>query len=151
MPPWFSRIRRIVGSPDAAWRAVSVQSHVWVPRLVLTLVPAMILAGIAASTVWGHNGLIARAELQANVDKAGTKLAGVQRENQRLLRELTLMNEDPVVLERMVAEELMLGRPGATIYRFDAPSTTGTGVVGNAPAVELPAEAEEPALPPAGD
>lgn len=91
------------------------------PRLILTVIPAMLIAGIAASTVWGHNGILARRQLERDVDRAGDHLATVERDNQRLLRDLTLMDSDPVVLERTVAEELMMARDGATIYQFDPP------------------------------
>ena len=88
-------------------------------RLFLTLIPAMIVASVALSAIWGVNGLVVRTHLQSDLRDATSRLATIDRENQRLLRELELMDEDPVVLERMVAEELGWGRNDATIYRFE--------------------------------
>lgn len=88
------------------------------PRLLLTVVPMLLIVGIGASTLWGHNGVFARAALEADAQRAAARLAKVDRENQRLLRDLALMETDPVVLERMVAEELLMARDGATLYLF---------------------------------
>lgn len=88
-------------------------------RALLALLPAMIIAGLAASAVWGESGLLARHQLETRLDRANDELATLERENQRLLRDLRLMDQDPVVLERMVAEELGWGREGATLFRFD--------------------------------
>jgi cell division protein FtsB len=81
----------------------------------------MVIAGLAASAVWGESGLLARHRLQHRLDHANAELAAIERENQQLLRNLRLMDQDPIVLERMVAEELGWGRDGATLYRFDDP------------------------------
>ena len=88
-------------------------------RVVLALLPALLLAGIAASAVWGDNGLLERHRLRTELRQANDELARVERENDQLLRELTTGDQDEVVLERMVAEELGWGREDATIYRFD--------------------------------
>ena len=79
----------------------------------------MIIASIALFAVWGDNGLFARHRLNAEMRTANAELATIERENQALLRELHLADQDPIVLERMVAEELGWGREGSTIYRFE--------------------------------
>lgn len=89
-------------------------------RVVLAVLPAALLGGIAASAVWGDNGLLERHRLRGELRDANAELARIERENDRLLRELTLGEQDEVVLERMVAEELGWGRDDATIYRFEA-------------------------------
>lgn len=88
-------------------------------RVVFALVPAAVLFTVAASAVWGDNGLIARHQLKGELREANAELARVERENQRLLRDLTISDRDPVVLERMVADELGWGHEDATLYRFD--------------------------------
>jgi len=88
-------------------------------RALLALLPALVIASLAASAIWGESGLLARHELRADLDKANHTLAATERENQRLLRELRLMESDPVLLERVVAEELSWAREGDTLYRFD--------------------------------
>lgn len=88
-------------------------------RLLLALLPALVIASIAASTLWGTNGLVARYHLQRDLDDATGRLAAIDRENQRLVRELDRMDADPMILERMVAEELGWGRPGTVLYRFE--------------------------------
>ncbi len=88
-------------------------------RLILALLPAVLLGGIAASAVWGDNGLVERHRLRTDVRAANSELARIERENDKLLLELTTGDRDPIVLERMVAEELGWGREDATLYRFD--------------------------------
>ena len=89
-------------------------------RVVLAVLPATLLCAIAASAVWGENGLIERHRLRTQVRAANAELAEVERENQRLLRELGTGQRDPVVQERLVAEELGWGQANATLYRFDS-------------------------------
>lgn len=88
-------------------------------RVLLALLPAMITVAVAVSAIWSDGGLVARQRLAVEVADANAELATVERENQRLLRQLHLMDADPVVLERMVADELGWGRQGATLYRFE--------------------------------
>ena len=94
--------------------------RVWLLRVVYAVVPAALLIGVAASSIWGRNGLHEWQRLEAARQEANAELGALQRENQRLLREMRLMDRDPVVLERLVAEELGWGREGTTLVRFEA-------------------------------
>jgi cell division protein FtsB len=80
----------------------------------------LVIASIALSTVWGGEGLVARDHLERELDSAVARLAAIDRENQRLLREIDLMDRDPQVLERIVAEELTWGRSDAVLYQFES-------------------------------
>lgn len=95
-------------------------SPVQAQRVVLALIPAAILAAIGASAVWGDSGLVARSELTHRLTAANAELAEIERENQRLYRELTLLERDPVAAERAIADGLGWARPGTTVYRFEA-------------------------------
>ena len=88
--------------------------------MLLTLVPAFLIAGVVITAIWGDNGLLRRAELQAELRQANEDLRTIQRENQRLLHHLHLMEQHPIVIEREVVEELEVAPPGTTIYRFEA-------------------------------
>ncbi len=88
-------------------------------RVLLSMLPALVIMAVAVSAVWGDNGLLARLGLQVELGTANSELAAMGRHNERLLRELHSMELDPVVRERMVAEELGWGREDARIYRFD--------------------------------
>lgn len=103
------------GHPSAA-PAPAVGSA-W-PRTLLVLLPAVLMVSVGVSTIWGESGLLARHQLERELVEANAELAAIERENQRLIRELRLMDEDPAVLERLVAEELGWGRADATIIRF---------------------------------
>jgi cell division protein FtsB len=89
------------------------------PRLLLAVVPALVIGAVAVSTLWGENGLYARHDLQAELVDAHAELGKIERENQRMLRELRMLERDPVVIERAVADELQWAREGTTLYRFD--------------------------------
>ena len=69
--------------------------------------------------MFGDNGMNVRWRLDQDLRVQNEALASVERDNQRLLRELNLADRDPVILERMVAEELGWGQEGATLYRFE--------------------------------
>lgn len=87
-------------------------------RLLFAGLPTLLIATVAVTTIWGEHGLLQRHALERRLEAANVELATVERENQRLLRELSLMERDPVVLERVVAEELGRAREGSTLYRF---------------------------------
>jgi cell division protein FtsB len=122
--------------------------QLWLKRIVLSVMPALILASIVASTVWGDNGLRARASLRRELVEANEHLAALDKENAQLLRDLSMLEKDPYVLERAVAEEISYGRPGTTIYRFDAPDPFGAAAapvpVAPPPVAEAAAPASEP-------
>jgi hypothetical protein len=87
-------------------------------RLLLALVPALVMASVVVSTIWGDKGLLARHHLRQELTQAQVDLAVEERDNQRLLRELSVLERDPQVVERLLAEELRWGRPGAVLYDF---------------------------------
>ncbi|MFT4625580.1 MAG: hypothetical protein ACI8PZ_004248 [Myxococcota bacterium] len=93
--------------------------RVWLLRLMYAGVPAGLLIGVMASSVWGDNGVLEWQRLEGVRTDASAELGRVQRENQRLLRQMRLMDRDPVILERLVAEELGWGREGTTLVTFD--------------------------------
>jgi hypothetical protein len=88
-------------------------------RLLLSLLPTVVLVGVAVSVIWGDSGLLVRGRLQQRLERANDEVAGLERDNQRILHVLAAMDRDPVVVERMVAEELGWAREGATVYRFE--------------------------------
>jgi cell division protein FtsB len=90
-----------------------------VQRVLLAVAPTLLISALLVTLFWGEDGLGVRQDLRSELTSAKADLARVERENQRLLRSLKLMEEDPVVLERMVAEELSWSAEGTTIYRFD--------------------------------
>lgn len=85
---------------------------------MLAILPALVLAGIGVSAIWGETGLLVRHDLRQRLDSAKGDLAGLERDNQRLIRELSLLERDPIVMEREIAEELGWAREGTTLYRF---------------------------------
>lgn len=91
-------------------------------RVLFVIAPALLISALLVTLLWGEEGLTARSELRGELTEAKADLADVERRNQRLLRDLKLMEEDPVVLERMVAEELRWAAEGTRLYQFaDAP------------------------------
>ncbi|MFK7930157.1 MAG: septum formation initiator family protein [Myxococcota bacterium] len=92
-------------------------------RILLAAVPAFVLAAIVLTSIWGDNGLIRRMELTEELEQANTSLRGIQRENQRMQRQIKVLETDPIAAERAVAEDLEWAADGTVIYRFDAEST----------------------------
>lgn len=69
--------------------------------------------------IWGENGLLDWYGLKRHAEAERTEWARIERENERLMYELRLLDEDPVNLERLVADELGWARDGTVIHRFD--------------------------------
>lgn len=88
-------------------------------HLVFRIVPAGILVALTAAVIWGRDGLEARDQLRDRVEAAQAELARLDVENQKLLRELRVLDRSPEARERMVADELGLARPGTLLIRFD--------------------------------
>jgi cell division protein FtsB len=82
------------------------------------VIPAALLVAVAASALWGDSGLLARHALEADLRDANAQLADVERENQRLVRELVILDREPKAVEREVADQIGWARPGSTVYRF---------------------------------
>jgi cell division protein FtsB len=96
------------------------------PRfLLLSLLPAVVLVTMTAIAIWGENGLLVRHQLTQQVASAQADLADLDSANRRLLREIHTMDADPVVVERMVADELAWGREGDTLVRFRPGTAAG--------------------------
>ncbi|MEZ4236563.1 MAG: septum formation initiator family protein [Myxococcota bacterium] len=89
-----------------------------VQRVLLALLPAALLAAIGASAIWGDSGVIARYELSQRLESAQAELAGVERDNQRLYRDLELLERDRTAVERAIGEGLGWAPEGTTVYRF---------------------------------
>ncbi len=85
------------------------------------VLPAGVLVVLTASAMWGRDGMEARDQLRDRVATAQAELARIDRDNQRLLRELRVLDRSPEARERMVADELQLARPGTLVIRFDDP------------------------------
>jgi cell division protein FtsB len=99
-----------------------------VHRVLLAVLPALVLVVIGASAIWGESGLLARNKLQQRLEDANEDLAALERENQRLVRELQVLERDPLALERVIAEELEWAREGTVIYRFPGEGEPRPGV-----------------------
>ena len=89
-------------------------------RLALAILPALVLVSVAVAAIWGDNGLTARHQLRLELEGANDRLAAIDTENQVLLWNLVQMERDPIVLERIIADELAWGPPGAVLYRFES-------------------------------
>lgn len=87
--------------------------------ILYQVVPTLVLFGLAAYTVWGEHGYLAWSERDREADAARAELARIERENDRLLLRVREMQDDPLVLERLAADELGLVRPGGRLYVFE--------------------------------
>jgi cell division protein FtsB len=113
------RVKRPRSPPHLAPQSTILPKPSFLQRALLVLLPALVITSLAASAIWGESGLLARHQLREQLALENAGLAEVERANQRLVRDLRLMERDPLLLERMVAEELSWGREGDTLYRFE--------------------------------
>ena len=94
-----------------------------VPRLFIVVVPAVGLLALAAHIAWGDKGTFRMLELQTELREANRSLHELDRDNQGLLRELHALDNDPVIIERIVVDDLGWATEGTTLYAFDEPAS----------------------------
>lgn len=99
--------------------------------LVYQVVPTLVLFGLAAYTVWGEHGYVEWTHRAREAEAARAHLAELDGENDRLMLRVRELQDDPIVLERLVADELGLVRPGGRLYVF---ADDATGAPGTKPA-----------------
>jgi len=85
------------------------------------VIPGVTLVVLAGLIVWGDKGMMRQLELKTQLGRADVELADIQRQNQRMLRQLKAIETDSRILERIAGEELNMGVVGARIIRFDVP------------------------------
>ena len=85
------------------------------------MIPGVTLVVLAGLIVWGDKGMMRQLELKTQLGRADVELADIQRQNQRMLRQLKAIETDSRILERIAGEELNMGVVGARIIRFDVP------------------------------
>ena len=111
-----------LGTHDAAAAPVDgAASGASVLRSTLLVgIPTMLILLVAASVLLGGDGVLKRYRLETDLLAAQSELADIQRENQRMQREIRLMDDDPRMIERRAAEVLSWGSADATLYRFQS-------------------------------
>lgn len=85
-------------------------------------VPALVVLGIVLHAVWGDDGWVERNRLRSELGAATDELATLERANQKALRDLSLLERDPLVLEREVADALGRAESGTVLVEFAAPA-----------------------------
>jgi cell division protein FtsB len=88
---------------------------------------------LAVMAVFGDNGVLALRRLRGEVDtlvRESARSGG----NERLSRQISELQEDPAVIERIAREELGLVRPGEKVLRFPRSARPGEA----APALPAP-------------
>ena len=137
-----------------------------VQRVLARVIPSTVLIGVVVWTLVGPNGLRDLYTLSEHANEARDRWANLEKANTRLLLDLQRLEQDPINLERLAADQLGLVRPGTTLYAFDerdgaatiVPSTTATVpvVAPLAPVVPVvhgaaPAKPEGPPAPEPAD
>jgi cell division protein FtsL len=87
------------------------------------VVVALLLLSVVA--VFGDNGVLALRRLRGEVDTLVREVRSLEAENERLSRQISELQEDPAVIERIAREELGLVRPGEKVLRFPRSARPG--------------------------
>lgn len=96
-----------------------------VRRLLWNLVPFAVVVGAVATTLIGEEGLLNRSVLKQRLFAMEQRVEDVNLENDRLRSQVRALQDDPRVVRRVAAEQLLVAPPGSTIYRFEAEPTGG--------------------------
>ncbi|TVQ94575.1 MAG: hypothetical protein EA397_01425 [Deltaproteobacteria bacterium] len=90
-----------------------------VHRLAFVIVPLVLIGAVSLAVVFGEKGVLRQHELRSELREANERLQRIELRNQRLLREIHAIEQDRVVVERVVAEELGWAAAGTTLYHFN--------------------------------
>ncbi len=90
-------------------------------RLLWNVLPAVMVVGAVWFALAGEEGLLRRHELKQRLMAIDTHRSQVESDNTALRRQIRGLRADVRAVEREAASQLLLARPGSTVYRFDAP------------------------------
>lgn len=94
-------------------------------RLLLTIVPFTLMGAVVLMAIFGDHGLVRRHELRLKRAEVERRIVELEAQNTELRRQIQLLDRDPVGLQRLAAEELLLAPPGSTLYRFEGEAKAG--------------------------
>lgn len=86
----------------------------WSGKLVW--LATIVAAWGCAATVFGAGGLVELMRSRSELDDLAAQVAEAEAANAALEAEIEALGNDPAAIERVAREELLLGRPGETIY-----------------------------------
>jgi hypothetical protein len=90
-------------------------------RITFRIVPTLIVVGLVGATLFGQSGLLDMWRLQAEANAVKAEWGDVERENSRRLLVLRHLDEDPINVERLLAEEYRWVPEDAHLYEFEEP------------------------------
>jgi hypothetical protein len=96
------------------------------------VIPALVVMGFAYNLLAGSQSLYNLFELRDDLDASVQREAELTLRNQAATHRLHHLSDDPINVERLVAEEAGFARPGTVLLRFDA-DLAGVSVVTAAP------------------
>jgi cell division protein FtsB len=85
---------------------------------MFTVVPALVALAVLAVTLFGQDGLLRRHLLQRQLHRLQAEASELDRENERIRREVLRLQQSRTALEREAAESLLLAGEDTVIYRF---------------------------------
>jgi cell division protein FtsB len=88
-------------------------------RLIWNVVPAAAVIGVVGLAILGDEGLLARHALKQRLALTEEHARELEQQNAMLRAQIERMRNDPLVVQRTVAETLYVAPAGATIYRFE--------------------------------
>ena len=76
------------------------------------------MAGVVLMAIFGDHGLVRRHDLRQERMEVERRAEDLARENVEMRREIRLLESQPLGIQRLVAEELLMASTDSTIYRF---------------------------------
>lgn len=85
----------------------------------MSVVPFVLMGVVVLLAIFGDHGLVRRHELRQRQVEIEQQVQVLESENAELRRQIRLLDTHQIGMRRLAAEELLVARKGATIYRFD--------------------------------
>ena len=91
-------------------------------------IPLAAILGILFFTVFGERGLLHIHHLKQEQEEMAKRLTEMQRDNERLRREIEALRADRQYLENLARREFGLVKPNEVVYRFMTSMSAATSL-----------------------
>jgi cell division protein FtsB len=88
-------------------------------RLVFLTVVTLCFIYLSISLVFGNMGLLKYVELNRTKKDLENRVVEINRQNEEIKTQITLLKNDPFYKEKLAREEFGLSKPGEYIFQYD--------------------------------
>jgi cell division protein FtsB len=85
---------------------------------IITIILLLVIGLVGWVTIFGNKGWLAYRHLVQTKDLMQTKITALETENHKMAHEIYRMKHDKDYLERIVRQQLDVGKPNELVFKF---------------------------------